>query len=362
VTERAASRRPPRLLAALTAVVSLAACLALAGAYYAGRARAYASLDLVLEGDDPIEPDDAIGFVPAANAAGARRHPRAGTAYHVYTSARRARVDAPGEQTPATVDLLTVGCSFSWGHGVENPDTYTSVLARRMGIRAANLAYSAYGTAQSVLLLERALDLRPKVVVYGLIQDHMKRNVSGCAPVYGPACLPSPWVDFDAGGKPFLRSPDRAAYDFNRRFWDAFFFRRASWPRRLALAVEADLRLLSPPRFGDPDPAARGRAMAFLLGRMRDAASRAGARLVIAYIPYLERGTTNTPSPVLAEVLSALEGPEVAVVDLAPVVAGHYADPAAPRLRFERDAHPNPAGHALIADHLEPVLRAAIAR
>jgi hypothetical protein len=126
--------------------------------------------------------------------------------------------------------------------------------------------------------------------------------------------------------------------------------------------VEADLRLLSPPDFGDPEPAARARAMAFLLARMRDAAAGAGARLVIAYIPYLERGTTNAPSPALAAVLHALERPGVSVLDLSPAVRRHYADPAAPLLRFERDAHPNPAAHALIADHLEPAVRSAIAR
>jgi len=38
-------------------------------------------------------------------------------------------------------------------------------------------------------------------------------------------------------------------------------------------------------------------------------------------------------------------------------VADHYRDPASPPLRFDRDRHPNPAAHALIADALEPVLR-----
>ena len=114
-------RRSPRTLALLTAALTAAVCAALLVAFYAVRARAYSSLDLVLEGDFPIQPDDEIGFVPSPDSAGARRHPRSGTAYRVFTSGRGARVDAPGEQTPATVDFLTVGCSFSWGHGVENP-------------------------------------------------------------------------------------------------------------------------------------------------------------------------------------------------------------------------------------------------
>jgi hypothetical protein len=102
--------------------------------------------------------------------------------------------------------------------------------------------------------------------------------------------------------------------------------------------------------------------MDLLLRRMRGAAAGAGAHLVIVYIPYLERGTTNAPSPALAAVLRALEGPGVSVVDLSPAVERHHADPAAPPLRFERDAHPNPAAHALIAGQLEGVVRSAIAR
>lgn len=325
--------------------------------YYALRVREYSSLDLVLEGDFPIEADDEIGFVPVRNGATLRRHPRAGLAYHLFTSDRRARVSARGERTAPAVDLLTIGCSFSWGHGVENPETYTAVIARRAGLRAANVAFSSYGTVQAVQMLERNLDLRPRIVVYGVIQDHVKRNFSGCAPAYGPACLPCAWVDFE-GGRPFLHPPDGGAYAFNRRFWDTFFFRRGSWPRRLLVTAEADVRRLSGETFFDKgDPGARQASLEFLLGRMRTLTRKAGAQLVIVYIPYLERDGTNPVPPALAAALRSVIGDGVTVLDLAPVVARYYADPARPLLRFERDAHPNSAAHALIADELEGALR-----
>lgn len=322
------------------------------------RARSYSALDLVLEGDFPIEADDAMGFVPIRNGSTLRRHPRSGLAYHLFTSDRRARASAAGERTPPRVDLLTVGCSFSWGHGVENPETYTALVARRTGMRAANFAFSAYGTVQAVQMLERTLDLRPRVVVYGLIQDHVKRNLSSCAPTYGPACLPVAWVDFDPAGRPFLHPPDAEEYAFNRRFWDAFFFRHGSWAHRLAVAVEADARRIA--RQADhhmDDPPHRQAAAAFLLGRMRALAARSGTQLVIVYIPYLERGQTNPVPPALAAALRTVTGDGVTVLDLAPVVARYYEDPARPLLRFALDAHPNAAGHALIADELEGVLR-----
>lgn len=316
--------------------------------------REYSTLDLVLEGDFPIEADEEIGFVPTRNGSTLRRHPRSGLAYRLFTSDRGARVDARGEKTQAPIDLMTIGCSFSWGHGVENHETYTARLARRRGLRAANFAFASYGTVQAVQMLERHLDLRPRIVVYGVIQDHVKRNHSGCAPAYGPACLPCAWVDFDEGGRPFIHPPDRDAYAFNRRFWDTFFFRRGSWPRRLAVTMEADLRRLAgETAFDKGDPAMRQAGLDLLLGRMRERARQAGAHLVILYMPYLERGGTNAPPPALAGALATVGGAGVTVLDLTPAVTRYYADPRRPLLRFEHDAHPSPAAHALIAGELE---------
>jgi lysophospholipase L1-like esterase len=105
------------------------------------------------------------------------------------------------------------------------------------------------------------------------------------------------------------------------------------------------------------DPPHRQEAAVFLLGRMRALAARGGAQLVIVYIPYLERGQTNEVPPALATALRSVQGDGVIVLDLAPVVARYYEDPARPLLRFGLDAHPNPAGHALIADALEGLLR-----
>jgi len=45
------------------------------------------------------------------------------------------------------------------------------------------------------------------------------------------------------------------------------------------------------------------------------------------------------------------------LIDLAPVVERHYADPSAAPLRFDRDRHPNPAAHALMADAIDARLR-----
>ena len=297
--------------------------------------------------------------MPVRNAASLRRHPRAGLAYHVFTSDRRARVSRRGERTPPEVALLTVGDSFSWGHGVENEDTYTARLAARWGVPAANLAFSAYGTVQSLQMLQRSLDLRPRVVVYGFIADHMKRNSSPCAPAYGPLCLPFSYVGIDAHGAPVLRPPDPRLFAVNRQFWDDFFFAKSIGPRQLWAATTAEwARLARTPHAEAPDdPATRERILERLLGDMARAAGSVGARLIVLNIPYFERGGTGAMPAPLKEALAHVAAPNVSTLDLAPVVERHYADPSAPLLRFDLDRHPNPAAHALIADAIDGFVR-----
>ncbi len=57
-----------------------------------------------------------------------RHHRSSGLRYRVSTDARGDRVDAPGVETPNDVGLLAVGGSYAWGHGVENRETFTSLL------------------------------------------------------------------------------------------------------------------------------------------------------------------------------------------------------------------------------------------
>ena len=297
--------------------------------------------------------------MPVRNAASLRRHPRAGLAYHVFTSDRRARVSRRGERTAPEVALLTVGDSFSWGHGVENEDTYTARLAERWNVPAANLAFSAYGTVQSLQMLQRSLDLRPRVVVYGFIADHMKRNISPCAPAYGPLCLPFSYAGIDAQGATVVRPPDARLFAVNRRFWDDFFFAKTIGPRQLWAATTAEwTRLARTPRPEAPDdPATRERILERLLGDMARAAGSVGARLIVLDIPYFERGGTGAMPAPLKEALARVDAPNLSALDLAPIVERHYADPSAPLLRFDRDRHPNPAAHALMADAIDRFVR-----
>jgi hypothetical protein len=67
--------------------------------------------------------DPEQGFAAVPDAASVRRHPRAGQAYRVFTDSRGARVARRGDRTATPVDVLALGCSYTWGHGVEIEQT-----------------------------------------------------------------------------------------------------------------------------------------------------------------------------------------------------------------------------------------------
>jgi hypothetical protein len=318
-------------------------------------------MDVVVGGDFPIEKDAEIGFVPARDAVSVREHPRAGLKYHLFTSDRRARVGRPHERTPPQVDLVFVGCSFTWGHGVEQEQTFPALLQERLGASAANFAFSAYGTVQSVQMLERTLDLKPRVVVYPLIADHLKRNVSPCAPAYGPVCMPVSSAAVGPSGQVTIVAPETDLFDLNVALWREFFFRKPSAVPPFAVTARAEWARL----FGTPGPTApddattRTAILTALLRRLAADARTSGARALVVHIPYLERGTTNDAPPPLREALARLGPDAPGFVDLTPYVRRHYAaSPDAELLRFPRDRHPSPAGHGLVAAELaEPIRR-----
>jgi hypothetical protein len=278
----------------------------------------------------------------------------------VFTSDRRARVGRRGERTPPEVGLLSVGDSYGWGHGVESEQTYTSLLARRWQTPAANLALGAYGTVHAALTLRRNLELRPRLVVYDFIADHMRRNASPCAPAYGTLCLPYAHMGADADGTPVIRPPAAGLFEVNRRFARDFFFTKALGPRQVLTAAEAEwVRFARTPRPEvSDDPGTRQRILEGLLGDMARAAASVGAPLLVIHIPQFLGRQEYSPAPApFKGAISGLHAPNLLFLDLWPVVARHYADPAAPSLRFDHDGHPSAAAHALFADTVDAFLR-----
>jgi len=147
------------------------------------------------EGDSCVRNDAEVGYVPTENTWS--RH-RVDPVFTICTDNRGGRVADHHMTAPAKVDALFIGCSFTWGHGVEEPDTYAQHLHCRTGYEVYNAGVASYGTTTALLSIKRYADLRPKLLVYGYIDHHKLRSISPSAFSSCPIVRPVPFVDFDA--------------------------------------------------------------------------------------------------------------------------------------------------------------------
>ena len=350
---------------AATAALTVVACALVAFAYFAWRGSRFEHLPMVVDGDWLMVRDDEMGFVPRPNAASEIRNIEDGYRFHVYTDRRGARVNAPGAQTGDAVDVMTVGCSFTWGAGIENEQTYAQRLGGALDASVANFAMGSFGSVQSFLMLLRNADLKPKVVVYGFIPDHLRRNVAPCAPNYVPLCAPVAYLQRD-GDQVVLQPPHMEIFspEDNQAFIAEVamrnpaglgaLFRRAEWAARIAWLDWRHREIEV-----DQSPETAALALKVMVGAMADEAAKIGAKLVVLHMPYLVRGRVDAAPQALRD---AIAGRDLTFVDFAPVAADFYARDPNGTLVLGQDPHPNPLAHQMIADTLAEPVRELLAK
>src|SRR5688572_25150448 len=183
---------------AIMLAIPLAAVLAAIAAYGWKVTAPYVDLDLRITGDHDIAFDPVAGFVRPPHATTRRVHKRID--YTIHTDRLGARVDAPGVETPAQVAILTVGCSFSEGHGFANEDTYTSVLGRSLGVP---VAYFALGSASDVQPRQRRRQHRglgARTIAIGLTEGHGRRSLAPGGRSFFPSGLRVPTTPGSTAG------------------------------------------------------------------------------------------------------------------------------------------------------------------
>lgn len=231
------------------------------------------------------------------------------------------RIDEDGgRRTPGRPDsgpaILFLGGSFTFGHGVEDEETYPALLqARWRDHRVVNRATNAWGTAHAVSLLPELLESEPDValVVYGFITHHLKRNHRSRT-----------WLTQldEARGR---RNPYFAIED------GRLVHRGLADPERDALDDDAELLGLEV------------NMTAALLYELAKICADHGVPLVVVHLP---DGSGSPALRVLEQTLGAER-----VIDLSRSL--DYAT-----LHYPHDLHLTPEGHARVADALGPELRA----
>lgn len=329
-------------------------CVGLLTAYftYEAFAHPFPKVPIEVGGPLPIVEDPEIGFIPRPGGATRWVDRRSGLDFHLFTDHRGARVDREGAEAPTTVRWVTIGGSFAFGHGVENDQTFTAHLDREAGLGpVANLAFPSYGTVQALQVWQRNAELAPQYVLYAMIEDHLRRNLSGCAPSVSPDCLPVSHVVFE-DGTPVIASPpfERALDDTDRDAFlrDVIFSEGVGlsdvyWKARLTMR-----RIRRADTFGEADTDDRRRqAASLLLSTLADDISRRGAQLLVIYVP--ERRPDGTLVPPSAALVAATRSDAFRFLDVTPAMQAFQMVPGRPPLFLPRDGHPSATGHCVIA-------------
>jgi hypothetical protein len=305
-------------------------------------------------GDGTVIYDPEIGLVARPGAHTRHIYPaiadRAAFEFDIYTDNRGARVGGPGQLSAARYDILTVGDSFTWAYALANQDSYAARLGRELDASVANFALASYGTTQSLQILGRTLDLKPRLVVYGIIAHHFERNVWPCAPSYYEFCLDVSHVSWDDAGKPYIAPPFSNGVRRLQVHQSGDYLSPERW-----LAHGADVifgRLYYGwSRYREPDDAKKAEAMQFLLQRMNRAVAASGSQLLVVFLPTNYYG----PPAALPGIIDKVGG-GIRYLDLTGAFERNRQE-GGPSPYIVGDGHPGVAGHALIAAEIAKYVR-----
>jgi hypothetical protein len=208
------------------------------------------------------DPDPDLGWILRAGHWQYGPYATGGTPIEVTISSdrsRRTRLDPGDDAGSPRPQVLLVGCSFTFGWGVSDDETWAwGLQALRPDLDVRNRGTAAYGTFQALLLLERLLASgeRPAHVIYGFIPDHGVRNVA--APGWmkalgmftGQNIVEFPYCELDRDGR-LVRHPPESYPVWPLREWSATMtFLQDSWfdfegRTRAAGADEVTRRLIA---------------------------------------------------------------------------------------------------------------------
>jgi hypothetical protein len=356
------SQRRKRLfivLALAVGMVGAAGVAAVAAAFDAYRY--YRAHQSNIVGPSFIMEDPVVGYVQRPHIHNRYTSP---PVYDLYTDDMGARVAKPGLRSPRKVDLLAVGDSFTWGHGVQDESTYVKRLAAAKGLTASNVALASYGLTTSYLSFRRFSFLEPDIVIFGFIEDNITRALQPCAPSLSPYCRAVPFVDFDAGGNPFIHPPEYRSADYYRYMQDVIMEHPFGW-KDIVWGLKRDRLILSGNdrdginrRHGRHvnDSAARQKAVEFIVASLVQEVRGQQAALVFVHIPSMSAVAPLPPE--FASIMSKrVDNDRVFFVETATAFDVFVKEHGSrPLMAGGVDAHPSELAHEMIALELAPVI------
>ena len=145
---------------------------------------------ITIEGGDLIQYDPKIGYRPSGNSRIKITINDLNRSYDVITDSTGARISGEKQQIDSSTfpPITVIGCSFTWGLGISNNETYSQLVGDKLHLQIQNHAMGGYGSVQSFQMLEQ-FGSKSHLIIYGFLDDHLRRNVTPCAPSDAPLCL-----------------------------------------------------------------------------------------------------------------------------------------------------------------------------
>jgi hypothetical protein len=193
--------KPKQFVMGIIVMVISASLFLLVGFYLIGVYKLVAMRlpDVITLGDPIVMFDKHIGFRASENSRTTVTVPKLNLSYELMTNNTGARISTTNRPYPDKPFVTVVGCSFTWGHGVSNDETYAHVLQTELKTTVHNYGMGSYGTVQSLEMLEK-FGAGSSLIIYGFIDEHLRRNITPCAPSFAPLCLYVPTVRRNSSG------------------------------------------------------------------------------------------------------------------------------------------------------------------
>jgi hypothetical protein len=250
---------------------------------------------------------------------------------------------------PGRVRVVVLGDSIAFGTRVRDEETFSALLERRRPeLEVVNMAVEGYSTDQELLRLQKeGLLYKPDLVVLSVCVANDPRGNADPG-IYD---TPKPWFTLDGDALVLHDAHLRRSPAVRLRQWledHSHLYNRLRGTTPTDLAGEAREK-------GGVPPVARlsrseGNALTVrLVGAIHDAATGAGARLLVILHP--DRASFEGRSPVLSRLRRALEPQGIEVVDPGEIfrAAGLGYD----LVSLDDHGHLTPLGHHVVAEALE---------
>ncbi len=283
--------------------------------------------------EDGFEPHPYLGYAPKSNTSLTSCKVAQGdtlycATYSIDSVGRRQTLHEPS----AATHIMLFGCSFTYGEGVNDYETFAYHLALMLPYQdqVYNYGYSGYGPQQMLAHLQFG-DLKSQVpqqegtLIYTLLPEHVNR--AAAAPYY--------LQSWGAKSPHYALEGDSLVYYANHYAWRFWY---TGWHRFLGWSGVAGLMSNREPTYTEDD--IHLTVAVIKQSQIQYLANYPKGRFVIAIPPFREKG------PLYNDLVTALRNEDIEILDLT------NAYPIESTFIIEGDGHPNANGHAKLAKGL----------